>query len=150
MAATTINMHLDTLTSISRAAIKLKTSKRDIIVRLLMRIMREIDGFKAGFSSVRYQANDPEGRWHCFSINFKIDESEFFSDLRNFCKCSVSLLVAIAVEKYLGEMIEELKEGLHNYFRFSNYIIHREMIDGIVCWRLYWGSPMDHLRTLLL
>jgi hypothetical protein len=139
MIATSINMHVDTLGLISRGAAKLDISKRALIVRLLMRIMRDVGRFQRGFSTVKYQPDDNDGRWHCFSIRFKPDENEFFTDLRNFCKCSVSLLVAIAAEKYLAEILGENENEVYNNALFRNYNVRKEVTDGIIYWIISWG-----------
>jgi len=134
-------MHLDTLVALSVAATRLKMSRRDVIVRLLMRIMRDIDSFPGGFKTVTYQPDDAKERWHCFSIKFKHDENEYFTDLRNVCKCSVSLLVGIAVKKYLDELLNDIEKAIYNYKPFSCYMLQREDSCGIICWRIYWGIP---------
>jgi hypothetical protein len=141
MFASSINMHQDTLARLSYAAVKLNTSRREVIVRLLMRVMRDIDAFRRGPGTVCYQPDDREGRWHCFAVKFKTDENEFFADLRKLCKCSVSFLVAIAVEKYLDDMLEENRKGIYDYTGFSGYQILKELSCGILCWRHYWGNP---------
>jgi hypothetical protein len=149
MIATTINMHLDTLYVIAGVASKLKTTKRDIVVRLLMRIMQDIVMYPVRFSAVRYQADDRKRRWHCFSIKFRPDENEFFTDLRKLCKCSVSCLVAIAAEKYLDEILAASGKKVHNKVRFSNYVIRRIFAGGLICWQLYWGYPHQKMTPMI-
>jgi len=148
MIITTLNIHLDVLSNISRAAGRLGKSRKDIIVLLLRRIMRDHHLFKHGFSTVKYQMDDDSGNWHCFHIRFREDENEFFVDLRKLTKCSVSNLVAKAVERYLAELIEDRVKSVDNYRYFSNYVLHSELIDGIISWRIYWGFPVEHLKTL--
>jgi hypothetical protein len=149
MIATSINIRNEIFGTLSRAAVKLSISRRDIIVRLLMRIMRNIDKHQGGFTSVRYQPDGPGSGWHCFSIKLNPDENEFFSDLRKICKCSVSLLVAMAVEKYLNDMLEEKLKAIYNKSPFVNYIIHRELVDRVICWRIYWGVPENYPAQIL-
>jgi hypothetical protein len=150
MIATSINMQIDTFTLLSRAAVQLNTSRRAIIVRLLMRIMHNISRHQGGFTSVRYQPGNSEKRWHCFSIRFKPDENEFFMDLRKLCKCSVSLLVAIAVEKYLDEMIRNKKRTVYNNIMFENYLLSRTAVDGIISWQIHWGTPKSAINGIKL
>lgn len=67
-----------------------------------------------------------------------------FIDLRKVCKRSVSLLVDIAIESYLSEVIEGFtgkdKCGMDNY-PYHHYVIIGETIENVVCWRIYWGFP---------
>jgi hypothetical protein len=91
---------------------------------------------------VRYQERDPLRQWHRFSISFRKDENEFFTDLRKLGKLSVSYLVAIAVEQYLDELLRKGTK-IHNYVRFNHYAIGQRNDGGIICWELYWGEPPD-------
>ena len=150
MIITTLNIHLDVLSNISRAAGRLGKSRKDIIVLLLRRIMRDHHLFKHGFSTVKYQLDDDSGNWHCFHIRFREDENEFFVDLRKLCKFSVSCLLAKAVERYLGELQKNTEKKVDNYRNFNNYVLHREVVEGIISWRIYWGFPIKHLKTLRL
>jgi hypothetical protein len=145
--ATSINMQNRIFDVISCAAVKRSTSKREIIVRLLMMVMRDVEKFRKDFIAVRYQPDDSLGRWYCFSIKFKPDESEFFSDLRKLCKCSVSLLVALAVEKYLDELMSSMVKKVINYPRFSGYRIICKIDSGTVTWKICWGTPSTNGKT---
>lgn len=137
MLKTTLNINCDVITRITCASRKLNKSKRDIIVILLKCIMRDIDKFQGGFTTVKYQPDDEKGHWHCFSIRFKCDENEFWVDLRKMSKFSVSYLVAIAVDIYLDDLV---KNSVHNYAKFNKYILVKETVQGIVCWQCYWGK----------
>jgi hypothetical protein len=147
--ATSINMHVKTYAVLERAAVKLHTSRREVVVRALMRIMSKVDTFQGWFTSVKYQPDDAGLKWRCFPIKLKPDEYEFFTDLRKVCKCSVSLLVAIALEKYLDEVLDESRDGVYNNTLFKNYLIRRMYISGVVCWMLCWGYPKEGDLPLL-
>lgn len=148
MTNTTINIRLDILEKITDAAEKLNTSRRAIIVKLLLRSMNDIHKFHRGFTTVKYQPDEEKEKWHCFSIRFKPDEIEFWCDLRKIGKYSISYLVAIAVEKYLDEIIKKFVKVAYNYARHSNYVLYREVVEGVICWQCYWGLPMERLKTL--
>jgi hypothetical protein len=142
MLRTTINMRHSVFFSLSVAASRLGKTRRDVVVILLMKLMRDIRRFQGDFTLVRYQAPDPHKRWHCFSISFRKDENEFFTDLRKLCKFSVSHLVAIAVELYLDELLRE-EGNMHNYAPYTHYAIGRRDEGDVTCWELYWGDPGD-------
>jgi hypothetical protein len=150
MLATSINVHIRTLSALSRAAQAMGVSRRDVVVRLLMRIMHDVDMYQSGCRTVRYQPDDEKGKWRCFPLKFKPDENEFFADLRKVCKCSVSLLVAMAVDRYLDELLTKSAGKIeYNYNIFRNYFIKKVIIDGIICWQIYWGTPKNHSRPRL-
>ena len=151
MIATTLNIHINVLSCINQATLELGKTRKEVIVFLLKRLMEDTEVFSRGFSTVKYQEDaDPE-HWHCFHIRFREDDYEYFLDLRNFSKSSVSCLLAIAVTKYLESLIEDFKTGaVDNYSLFRNYVLHWEVIDGIMAWHIYWGFPGNHLQTLRL
>jgi hypothetical protein len=140
MLRTTVNMQNSIFFKLGLAASRLGKTRRDIVVTLLMRLMSDIERFQGGFTLVRYQERDPLRQWHCFSISFRKDENEFFTDLRKLGKFSVSYMVAIAVERYLDELMREGDER-HNYAGFTHYAVGLRLEGGIICWELYWGDP---------
>jgi hypothetical protein len=148
---TTLNIHVDILSRIYTAAIKLNKSHREIIILLFMRIMQNHSLLQGKFTTVKYQPDDERNKWHKFHICFKPDENEFFGDLRKFCKFSVSYLLAIAVREYLDELMGDAeKKSVDNYPYFNNYMIYREIVSGIISWRLYWGYPAEEAKTFRL
>ena len=150
MLATTVNLHRDVLARITKVAIRKNKSRRDIIVMLLMRLMRDRHMAPRGFTTVKYQPDDDRKNWRCFHIRFRHDEYEYFTDLRKFIKCSVSLCIALAVDRYLDELTCKFKKKfVDKYMRFCNYVLRREIIEGIICWNLYWGFPGEHIKKQL-
>ena len=149
MLATTVNLHRDVLARITKVAIRTNKSRRDIIVMLLMRLMRDHHAIYRGFTTVKYQQDDGRNKWHCFHIRFRHDEYEYFTDLRKLCKCSVSLCIALAVDRYLDELTIKFKKKIvDKYQRLCNYVLRREIIEGVICLHLYWGYPGKHMKKL--
>jgi len=147
---TSLYIHLDVLARLNTAAKELKCSRRDLISMLLMRVANEIDRCHGRYRAVRYQATDPLKRWRRTCIRFSGDEYERVTDLRKFCKSSVSLLLAVAVHKYLPkiEKGEEQPEVLRNGRAGKGYAIGRAVLNGIVCWTIAWGGPRKPGRSL--
>jgi hypothetical protein len=56
------------------------------------------------------------------------------------------LILAYAVEKYLDK---PLKRYSTDNNRYRNYIIAKEHIDGIVCWKFIWGFPANLTRLFI-
>ena len=148
MHLTTLNIHPEIFKKISGAADKLQKSRRALIVSLLMRLMKDNNRFMGGFKTVKYQPDNKIGKWHCYHISFKQDEYEFFLDLRKLCKCSVSFLLAIAVDCYLDECSQKIKKNMDKYPIFNNYVLRQDVLNGIICWHTYWGFPKRHLQTI--
>jgi hypothetical protein len=144
---TSINMHRETRRAVLRAAELLGMAQRDIVVLLLKRIMRDIDSMQGGFTAVKYQDHRPREEWHCFCIQYYPDEYEFFNDFRRLGKFSVSLLLAIAVKKYMAYLLRRKKSLIINYLGILNYSVGKSIVNGIICWHLYWGKPRLPRRT---
>ena len=89
---------------------------------------------------VEYQKRKKRGEWHTFHWYVREDDYEYFQDLRKLRKMSVSFILAYAVEKFLDTII---KGHYTDNNRYRNYIITREVIDNIICWRFIWGWPPD-------
>ncbi|TAL34463.1 MAG: hypothetical protein EPN93_12130 [Spirochaetes bacterium] len=141
MVTTSINMAPATRDSIAGAAQRLGKTQHEIIVELLTRLMRDVHQLLGGFTGVRRQTGKPEGGWYCFCIRFNAEEYEYFTDMRKLCKKSVSLLVAIAVKKYMAELLAKENSELINYIRYKGSAVSFSNSDGIACWQLYWGTP---------
>ena len=149
MIATTLNMRGDILDKISITARVLGISRREVIVRYLMRLMRDYHRYRRCFTTVEYQTSDGKREWFCFHIRLREDENEYFVDMRKFCKRSVSRLLALSVEKYFIEMVKTGKSVFFP-FLFSHYVLFHEKVEGIYSWRIYWGFPVEALKTLRL
>ena len=97
-------------------------------------------------SSVRYQDHNPNCKWTNLHIFILIRDYEYILDMRKLCKRSVSLLVSIAVVDYLEEVLHDLnleREGIksNDNYQFLHYIIIKELINNVICWKIYWGLP---------
>ena len=146
MVKTTLNLHVEVLNRIGECADRLNRSRKEIIVMLLKRIMRDMDRYARSFRTVEYQEDAPKDMWRCYHVRFREDENEFFVDLRKFCKRSVSLLVAIALRDYCDELLGNAVTSCN----FCHYVFFHEKVEGIYSWRLYWGFPVHELNRLRL
>jgi hypothetical protein len=133
-------MRYDIFLKICVAAARLGKSRREVILILLRRIMCDIDRYQGGFTLVKYQQRDPLRDWRCFPISLRKSENEFVADFRKLAKVSVSYMVAIAVERYLEDLLED-GGNRHNYAELTHYAIGQRIEGGIICWELYWGDP---------
>lgn len=134
---TTINVNAEILNKIVQAAQSNKKSPTEIIIYLLSKVKDDIpEPFIFG-RMVKYQDRRNEKDWRTIHLHLRDDEYEYLLDLRRFLKSSVSLLVAIAVQKYLA-IVEKLISD-NNLLR--NYVFILQIIDGIMHWRQIWGYP---------
>jgi hypothetical protein len=137
---TTVLIRIDLLNRIAKAAQSRGISRSRLIIILLMKIMKEPPHTPRLGRLVEYQARRDGYDLHPFHISFKEDENEYFQDLRKLLKMSLSLILAFAVERYLNA---SKRDTLTDNNLFRNYFIIKELVDSIICWKIYWGHPPE-------
>lgn len=145
---TTINIHVELLDRITREARNRKISRSKMIVALLEMMMEDRSQPPRFGRPVQYQAKKKPEEWRNFHITLMEDQYEYFQDLRKLFKMSVSLIIAIAARDYLEN--PQVKIITDNYL-FNSYLVVREIVDSVICWRLYWGYPtsiMEQMKKL--
>lgn len=140
---TTVNIHHQNLKVLNNEAKRRGVRTRDMVVWLFHRFMADIDRTHFEFRTVRYQPERNKENWVCLHVKLFEDEYECFIDIRKLTKCSLSLILSLAIRRYLLESnnpngyVTELKP------LFIHYGIGSELIGGVICWHLFWGIPSD-------
>jgi len=135
---TTLNLRPDISNMIAIAARRKGVSRSEIILTLLKKVMDDISDPGRMGRMVKYQERREKTEWVKFHLVLRVDEYEYLLDLKKLLKMSVSLMLAYAVEKFLDKL---LKRNITDNNRYRNYIIAREIIDNIICWKFIWGYP---------
>ena len=141
---TTLNIHTEIIEKISKAAHIRGISRSEMIIILIKQSMNHISNPGRLGSLVRYQKKSMAANWHKFHIRLRIDDYEYFLDLRKLLKMSVSLILEQAVHKFLPKL---LKQNDRDNYQHKNYIIVPEIVDDIISWRFIWGYPI-HIKKL--
>jgi hypothetical protein len=136
---TTLNIHADTLKKITRAARIKGVSRNNLIIMLLKKTMDDPTNAVRLGKLVRYQKRASPGDWNAFHVYLREYEYEYFLDLRKLLKMSVSLILAIAVKRYLKTPTKTSFHG-DNYL-YKDYVVLGEKIQGLISWRFIWGFP---------
>ncbi len=117
---------------------------RSVIIKLLIHeMMNDNKEMLRPCSRIEYQARDEKEKWHRLHIVINPYEYEYYLDMRKLYKMSVSFILAFAVRRYLDNIVRVLLSGntsTDNY-RYRNYLFIKKIIDGVICWQLYWGIP---------
>lgn len=137
---TTIFINAALMQRIMSAVLVSGRSKNLVISSLMRRLADDQEKLVKSWSRVRYQQRGEINSWRRLHVCLRQDEYEFFLDMRKAFKCSVSLLVAYAIELYLDEILEKIRKNPDNY-RYKNYIVSQILIDNVVCWMYCWGIP---------
>ncbi len=137
---TTLNIQNHLLKTINDAAHKKGLPRTELIILLFKRVMDEIPRNICHGKRIKYQSRYNHGPWNTLHIRLRPNDYECLLDLRKLLKMSVSHILAMAINKFLDELIHTIiKEKYH----FTNYIILHESINGIQCWKLLWGIPIN-------
>ncbi|MBN2158773.1 MAG: hypothetical protein JW807_05210 [Spirochaetes bacterium] len=135
---TTLNIHADILKKITLAAETCQMSRSEMILTLIKKIMDDVSQPARFGAPIKYQERNHEDESTTFHLVVREDDYEYLLDLRKLLKMSVSLILACAVKKYLGQPTQTLFTDNN---RYKNYVIVKEVVDSIICWRFFWGYP---------
>lgn len=150
---TTINVRNDVRSAIDEASMSTGIARSRVVALVMRRLQKDYRALTRFCARMRYQERDEKKNWRTLHVCLAERDYEVFLDMRRFSRCSVSLLVACAVEKYMDKLIDlilgENNDGDTDNYLFQNYLIAQNIIDGVVCWHIYWGMPKKkELRRL--
>jgi hypothetical protein len=142
---TTINMSKRNMRKILHMAETYGYSKSHILTMLLRTCMHEQKLQCSLCKRVRYQARRTKHDWKVLHIWLPADLFEMCVDMRKFCKLSVSLLSATAIELYLETVKKKLEEDPETLQKPDNYqgdyIFIYKNDQNITNFHLFWGIP---------
>lgn len=142
---TTLNVHAHILDKISLAASSSGISRSEMIILLIKKAMDDIpDPARIG-RMVSYQKRSRPEDWRTFHVHLRMDDYEYFLDLRKLLKMSVSLILAYAVKKFLNKWA---KSNTTDNYQYKNYVVIKEFIGNIVCWKFIWGYPPNLAKII--
>lgn len=145
---TTINITKPLFTKINEASMITGMTKNDIVMMLIKQISFTKGKFNPSknlrfASQVKYQPREKEkNNWHKLHVRFSGGDYEYAMDLKKIFKLSISFILAKLLRKYLLEIIQSTgrKERWDSY-RGCAYTLCFDLVDGVVCWKIYWGIP---------
>ncbi|MCP4131228.1 MAG: hypothetical protein GY754_09630 [bacterium] len=141
---TTIYINIELLEKVEAASRQVKMSRSDIIILLLDRVMKKKEIPLETFKQIKYQFRDLACNWKRIHVYPEAHIYESFLDMRKFFKRSVSLIIAIAINEYLDQLVEELSAAedpvdLDSYP--SQYLFLARESGGLQKFVIYWGFP---------
>lgn len=142
---TTLHVNKSILGRLDEGVIMTGRSRTSIVKLLIQRMMHNNQRMIKTYSRIKYQERDLKVNWYRINIVFNEYEYEYCQDMRKFYKMSISYILAIAVLRYLDEMLKR-KKSTDNYF-YRNYIFIKVTVDGVICWKTYWGIPPKLLNS---
>ncbi len=133
---TTLNIRLDILALIDKAAHASGISRTELILELIQKIASDIAEPGQIGKMIKYQARRNPEDWHKFHVTIREDMYEYWLDMRKLMKMSVSAILAYAVKKCLGKKVK-----IGDNYRFINYVIIKEIVENVIIWKFVWGWP---------
>lgn len=135
----TINIKISQVEKINSIAKEFNITKSWIINSLIKMVIKN-NNYKIKFlSSVQYQKKiqNSNDTWHCLPVSFQNDIYEKCFDMKKLFKFSSSFIISDAIDKYLDQLIINLKQDLDSDNYSSTYIL------------FYTKSEYQHKFTLL-
>ena len=122
-------------------------SMTSIINNMMKKIRNEHQSCWKFGKAVGYQGKKPKDQWSRLHLTLHSRDYEYFLDMRKLFKCSVSLLVAIGIDRYLDSYAENLEasKSMTDNCPYQHYVITLEYVDNVTCWKIYWGLPESML-----
>ena len=100
------------------------------------------------FKTHKYQDRAPKDKWHKLHLTLKEDLYEQCFDMRRLYRRSISLILAICINKYLEIMKIELEKEAKSDDKDKNtdnysegYLLSCKEISGIFTYSVFWGIP---------
>ena len=144
---TTLNIKKKILDKINNSSSNTGISRSKIIKLLFARTIKDNHKLVKSNRGIVYQDSNDNNDWHKFHIVYRIDEYEYYLDMRKLFKMSLSRILAYAVESYMREIMKKLtvknREKFTDNYPLKNYITIKDLTTGVVCWKLFWWIPVE-------
>lgn len=138
---TTVNLSSKNAVSLEDAARQLHLKRSKLVAMLLRKMLKKAKSLQRYFTPVHYQKNIDGDEWKVVHIFIDDRDYEVFIDMRNFFKWSVSALLAMAINKYLDELLNAdskvLKDQYDNY-KIIDYHCDAKLNKNMICWHIKW------------
>jgi len=145
---TTINMNKRIIKELNQASSTLKLSRTKIIRLLIKQFLEDQNRVEILNSTVKYQERDSESQWSKFHITLREDEYELCLDLRKVYKMSLSLIIALAIDRHLKNIFivnQRSPEEIYDKYLFHNYYFSFTSQNGVRKIQIYWGISNPEL-----
>ncbi len=143
---TTINISNSNKLLLIETALRNKISVNEMINLLLLKFLKGKFGKYHTFKRIKYQKLCTGDHWKTVHVWFSPDFYEKCLDLRKFHKCSISFILAQAIELYLNETLNSDK--CDNYNR--HYIFMATLYDNCPIFISTWEFPGEEKAMQIL
>ncbi len=141
MIHTSININCKVKNKIEKLSRRYEVHQNTIIRNALCKFARENKKLKTG-SAVQYQHSDEDGKFKPFHVVLSVNEYEIFTDLRDFCKLSVSLILALMIDKLYNDISNNKNDDIKMMNNYSSFLYSISLIQNInqKKWIIKWKT----------
>ncbi len=148
---TTYVMRTEVLQLLLKAQEQTKLSMEQLLSHVLRKMRNRYTAYLQDDGRIQYQKRHDETtklpiKKVRVKVKFLESEYNYFQEMRYFFKRSISLAIAIAVFRYLDEVLDEIlnihNDNLHEYFYpYENRAKFIKCIENIPTFKIWWGIP---------
>ncbi len=150
---TTYVMRTEVLQLLLKAQEKTKLSMEQLLSHVMRKMRNHYTAYLQDDGRIQYQKRYDETTQLPIPkvrVKVKFIESEYnyFQEMRYFFRRSISLVMAIAVFRYLDEVLEEILNSdntdLHEYFYpYENRAKSIKCTENVPTFKIWWGIPWN-------
>ncbi len=148
---TTYVMRTEVLQLLIKAQEKTKLSMEQLLAHVMRKMRTHHEAYLSDDGRIQYQKrHDETSKLPIKKVRVKVklleSEYNFFQEMRYFFRRSISLVMAIAVFRYLEEVLEEILKfdntDLREYFYpYENRAKFIKCIENVPTFKIWWGIP---------
>jgi hypothetical protein len=120
---TTINFLSERLECVQEASVEAGLSYKDVIRLCINRFIENFD--KSDFKEIALKYQPDSDNWTKVHFAMSPEEYDVYFDCKKVCRCSFSLIVAMAIDQYLESVLngdQEYSYPIDGYTKFCHLV----------------------------
>ncbi len=152
---TTYCMTEDVIAKLQEAEKKTGRNKIDLIDQAMRILIHDFKKLRKKWDgTIEYQKRtDEDGKpikKHRVKMKLLKIDNLLMQDMRRFCFMSISLLIAIAVETYLDEVVAyycaKYYDDVADNYLLGNWSLHEKYTETGTCIKIWYGVPPNYME----
>ncbi len=150
---TTYVMRTEVLQLLAKAQEKTKLSMEELLIHVMRKMCKNYRAYLQDDGRIQYQKRyDEMTKLPIKKVRVKVKFLEcdynYFQEMRYFFRRSISLVMAIAVFRYLDEVVEKILNNdssnlpVHSY-PLENRVKIIKCIENVPTFKIWWGIPRN-------
>ncbi len=150
---TTYVMRTEVLQLLVKAQEQTKLSMEMLLSHVMRKMRTQHEAYLSDDGRIEYQKrHDAMTKLPIKKVRVKVkfleSEYNFFQEMRYFFRRSISLVMAIAVFRYLDEVVEEILKNDNTdvceyFYPYENRAKFIKCIENVPTFKIWWGIPWN-------